>query len=142
MKITALFFTFAVTLRFLGYYSAFTIGFCGPSGVPNISTKSSANINPVTVSSPTVTPCFVSWTATINIMSLVYTSNRGGGRVIERHPRGRGCTHSMHSCGRKTIDPRIPTMPGRSTSGVSPTRQTLLAPSAKRREVFGESHEE
>ena len=25
--------------------------------------------------------------------------------------------------------------------GFSPTRQTLLAPSAKRREVFGESHE-
>ena len=39
-----------------------------------------------------------------------------------------------------TIDPRIPTMPGRSTS-VFFTKQTSLALSAKRREVFGESHE-
>ena len=37
-----------------------------------------------------------------------------------------------------TIDPHIPTMPARSMR-VSPTRQNLLAPSAKRREVFGES---
>ena len=36
-----------------------------------------------------------------------------------------------------TIDPRIATMPGRSTSGFF----ALLAPGAKRREVFGESHE-
>ena len=40
----------------------------------------------------------------------------------------------MHGRSRMTIDPRIPTMQGR-------TRQTLLEPSAKRREVFGESHE-
>ena len=35
------------------------------------------------------------------------------------------------------IDPRIPTMPGRSTSEFSPTKQTMLiAPSfARRREV-------
>ena len=30
---------------------------------------------------------------------------------------------------------------GTERVGFSPTRQTLLAPSAKRREVFGESHE-
>ena len=29
----------------------------------------------------------------------------------------RGCTHVMHGRSRMTIDPRIPTMPGRSTSG-------------------------
>ena len=33
---------------------------------------------------------------------------------------------------RMTIDPRIPTMPGRSTSGFLPTRQALLAPNATR----------
>ena len=30
---------------------------------------------------------------------------------------------------------------GTEHAGVSPTRQTLLSPSAKRREVFGEAHE-
>ena len=30
---------------------------------------------------------------------------------------GRGCTLFVHSRSRMTIDPRIPTMPGRSTSG-------------------------
>ena len=44
----------------------------------------------------------------------------------------------MHGRSRKTIYPRIPIMP--EHVGFSPTRQTLLAPSAKRREVFGESH--
>ena len=42
-----------------------------------------------------------------------------------------------------TIDPRIPTMPGRSLIGFAPTRQTSLA-CAKREakhEAFGESHE-
>ena len=37
----------------------------------------------------------------------------------------------MHGRSRVTIDPRIPTMPGRSTSGFAPTRQTLLAPQAR-----------
>ena len=41
-----------------------------------------------------------------------------------------------------TIVPRIPTMPGRIASGFIPTRMALLAaPSVKRREVLGESHE-
>ena len=35
----------------------------------------------------------------------------GGGR------KGRGCTHFVHGRSRMTIDPRIRTMPGRSTSG-------------------------
>ena len=49
----------------------------------------------------------------------------------------------MHGRSMKIVDPRISTIPGRSMSdvGFSPTRQTLLASSAKRREVFGESHE-
>ena len=38
-------------------------------------------------------------------------------------------------------DPRIPTIPERSMSALSPTRQTLLAPKVKRREVFSESQE-
>ena len=50
-------------------------------------------------------------------------------------------TPTQHGRSRRTVDPRIPTMPGRSTSGFSPTRQILLAPSAYRREVLGESHE-
>ena len=40
---------------------------------------------------------------------------------------------------RITKDPRIAT--GTEHVGFSPTRQTLLAPSAKRREVFDESYE-
>ena len=48
-----------------------------------------------------------------------------------------GCTHVMHGRSRMTIDLRIPKIPGWSTS----TRQTLLAPSAKRREELDESHE-
>ena len=47
----------------------------------------------------------------------------------------------MHGRSRITIDPRIPTMPGRSRSGFHQPGKTLLAPSAKRREVVGESHE-
>ena len=37
--------------------------------------------------------------------------------------------------------PSHPYYAGREHVGFSPTRQTLLAPSAKRRDVFGESHE-
>ena len=45
-----------------------------------------------------------------------------------------GCTHATHGRIRTIIDPRTPTMPGWA-------RQTLLAPSARRRDVLGESHE-
>ena len=38
---------------------------------------------------------------------------------------------AIHDCSRMTIDPRIPTLPGRSTSGFHRTMQTLLQPSAK-----------
>ena len=44
----------------------------------------------------------------------------------------------MYGRSRMTIVPPIPTMPGRSTSRFSLTRQTLLAPNAKRREGFGD----
>ena len=52
-----------------------------------------------------------------------------------------GCTHIMHGDSRMTIDPRILTMPGRSTSGYHRPGRHLIAASAKRCEVFGESHE-
>ena len=37
--------------------------------------------------------------------------------------------------------PAHPYYAGTEHVGFAPTRQTLLAPSAKRRDVFGESHE-
>ena len=46
---------------------------------------------------------------------------------------------AMHGRSRMTMDPRIPTMPG--WLGLSPTKQILLAISAKCRKVFDESHE-
>ena len=56
--------------------------------------------------------------------------------------RGGGwSTDVMHGHIRMTIDIRIPTMPGTEHVGFSPTRQTLLALSAKRREVLGGLHE-
>ena len=42
---------------------------------------------------------------------------------------------------RMTVDPRIPTTPGRSVSGFHRPGRHCLQPSAKRREVSGESHE-
>ena len=70
-----------------------------------------------------------------------------GGVLDIMHGRSRmmiegvkGVLDIIHGRSRMHINPRLPTMPGRSTWGFSPTRQTLLAPSAKRRQVFGESH--
>ena len=62
---------------------------------------------------------------------------RGGGGVLDR----RDVLDLMHGRSRMTIEPRIPTMPGRGMSGFHRPRQTLLAPSEWRREVEGESHE-
>ena len=45
----------------------------------------------------------------------------------------------MHGRSRMTIDPLYNAR--KEHVGFSPAGQTLLAPSAKRREVFGESHE-
>ena len=55
-----------------------------------------------------------------------------------------GCAHhAMRSRSRRmTMDPRISTYSvGTEHVGFSPNRQTLPVPSAKRREVLGESHE-
>ena len=53
---------------------------------------------------------------------------------------GGGGTYIMHGGSLKSTNPQIRLMTGWSTSGKTPTRQTLLARSAKRRVVFGESH--
>ena len=42
----------------------------------------------------------------------------------------------MHGRSRMTIDPRIPNNARTEHVGGSPTRQTMLAPNAKRRKVF------
>ena len=49
----------------------------------------------------------------------------------------------MHGRSRMAIAfrPKHPYNEGTEHAGFSTTRQTLLAPSAKRREMFGESHE-
>ena len=52
-----------------------------------------------------------------------------------------GCTQFVHGRSRVTIDPRIPTMLGRSTSGFHQPGRHCMHQSAKRREVFGESHQ-
>ena len=57
--------------------------------------------------------------------------------VVNRWIEGGGGLIVTYGRIRKTIDPRIPTM--RHTGYY--TVQTLLVPSAKRREVLGESHE-
>ena len=54
---------------------------------------------------------------------------------------GRSALIIIHGRSRMTIDPRI-YYAGTEHVGFSPTRQKLLAPSAKRREVLGELHEE
>ena len=54
---------------------------------------------------------------------------------------GGGIVIFMHGRSRMTIDPCIPTMPGRTTSGFHPSGRRRLHPSAKRRKAFGESHE-
>ena len=74
IRLLRTFFAFAVTLNFLVNFSAFPIRFCNPSGVSDIPTKLSANVNADTVSSPTVTPCFAS--STTSITSSIGTLNR------------------------------------------------------------------
>ena len=68
------------------------------------------------------------------IVPPVPSSNQGG-------REGGGGTQCVHGRSRMTIDPRIPTMPGRSTSGFHQPGRHCLHSSAKRREVFDESHE-
>ena len=67
-------------------------------------------------------------------------SRRGTVPNPNRHTaRGGVVIIIMHGRNRMTavIDPRIPTMPGQSTSGFHRPGKTPLAPSAKRREVVG-----
>ena len=54
-----------------------------------------------------------------------------------------GSKHVVHGRSRMAIDPRVPTMPGRSTVGFPPTRQTLRACTKRqaKREVLGGSSE-
>ena len=47
----------------------------------------------------------------------------------------------MHGRSRMNIDPRISLLCRDGHVGFSSTRQTLFAPSVKRREMLGESHE-
>ena len=54
---------------------------------------------------------------------------------------GGGGTQFLHGRSHMTMDPRVPTVPGRSTSGFHQSGRHFLAPTAKRREVFGESRE-
>ena len=62
---------------------------------------------------------------------------------VLRKEVGRGVLDIMHGRSRMTIDPRIFTInSGTECVEVSPTRHRLLAPSARRRKVFSESHEE
>ena len=67
-------------------------------------------------------------------MAVVVWPKRWGGR-------GGDALMIMLSRSRMTIDPCIPTMPGQSTSGFHRPGRHLLAPSAKLRDVLGESHE-
>ena len=54
---------------------------------------------------------------------------------------GGGSILFMNNRSRMTMRPSHPYNAGTEHVGFSPTRQILRAPSAKRREVFGESHE-
>ena len=74
--------------------------------------------------------------------SLQYTYLPKNPGWQEGEKGGERCTNGMHGRGRKAIDPRIPTMTGREHACFfyRPGRH-WLAPSAKRREVFGGSHE-
>ena len=83
--------TFAVTLHFVAKSSAFSSCFCNPSGVYDIPTRSSANIDPDNVSSPAVTPCLAASTAIIR--SSTYILNRIGDNV---HPCATLCKISTY----------------------------------------------
>ena len=69
----------------------------------------------------------------------------GGGRTeaiqyrirSRRAEGGGGCTQFVHGRSRMAIRPSHPYYAGTEHVGFSPTRQTLLAPSAKRRAVLG-----
>ena len=73
----------------------------------------------------------------------------GGGEEREREERGRGVESEKAGRGAQFVHdrsrihdhrPSHPYYAGTEHVGFSPIRQTLLAPSAKRREALGESH--
>ena len=70
-------------------------------------------------------------------LALLNCFQKGG----EGEGRRGGCTQFVHGRNRMTIRPSHLYYAGAEHVGFSRTRQTLPAPSAKRREVFGESHE-
>ena len=73
--------------------------------------------------------------------SFVNTDN--GGKVAARRGGGRHSSRARAVVVGMTADPRIPYIllyVGEVHVGLSPTRCKLHAPSAKRREMFGESH--
>ena len=64
--------------------------------------------------------------------------------ILKKNAALGGGVHSVYAHGRSrmAINPRVPNMSGHGTHvGFTLTRQISLAPTAKRREVFGESHE-
>ena len=77
---------------------------------------------------------FVRWDLSVGIF--------GEKNCIDQGKRGGGCTQFVHyDRSRMTIDPRIPMCRDGARRVFTRTRQALLAPGVKSREMFGESHE-
>ena len=76
----------------------------------------------------------------VQVISQGLPVARGGSGGEERR-RGGGGTQFVHGRSRMTIDLRIPTMPGRSTSSFHQPGRKCLHQARSSREVFGESHE-
>ena len=73
---------------------------------------------------------------------LIFEVGRERGQRAAADGGGGGVLVAIHGRSRMTIHPRIPTMPGLSTSDVHrPGMHCLLALGVERRAVFGESHE-
>ena len=52
---------------------------------------------------------------------------------------GGGCTHAMHGRSRMTIDPRIPTMPESSTSGLHSRADVLISNTVTKEPTFNDT---
>ena len=57
------------------------------------------------------------WARGETINSIYYTRGKERWRGLRGGIGRAGCTHFMHSPSRMTVDPRIPSTPGRSTPG-------------------------
>ena len=76
------------------------------------------------------------------LVSSMYGVVFDADRHCTKWGEGGGVLIVMHGRSRTTIDPRIPAMPGRSTSGFHrPCRHCLHEARSKRREMFGKSQE-